>query len=139
MFGSIPLQTAKVIRIPKLGPQLLENVPVFLYPRRADFAGKVALQICSHGVVIQKRVVHVEQEYDAIGRLFVFVHFSTAPSVALLIAEMLRVCHVKMQPVGLQPFNGTDPMAVTPANRSPDSKAPATLRLIRAWSRQSVP
>ena len=59
MLGSISLQTAKVIRIAKFGPEMLENLPVFLYSRRADFAGKVALQICSHAVVIQERVVYV--------------------------------------------------------------------------------
>ena len=97
MFGPIPLQSAEVIRIAQFGPQLLENPPIFLRSLRADFADEVALQICCHSVVIQQRVVYVEQEDDASRRIIVFVHFSVRPSAVLLIAEMPRVCYAKMQ------------------------------------------
>jgi hypothetical protein len=60
MFGSIPLQTAKVVRIAQVGSQLLENLPIFLRPFRADVADEVALEICCHSVVIQQSVVNVE-------------------------------------------------------------------------------
>ena len=77
MFGPIPLQSAEVIRIAQFGPQLLENPPIFLRSLRADFAGEVALQICCHSVVIQQRVVYVEQEDDASrGESSPSVHFS---------------------------------------------------------------
>src|SRR6476660_1391412 len=69
MFGPIPLQSTEVIRIAQFGPELLENPPIFLRSVRADFAGEVALQICSHSVVIQQRVVYVEQEDDASRRI----------------------------------------------------------------------
>src|SRR5262249_55193272 len=57
-FGPISLQSAKVIRIPKFGPELLENPPVFLRSLRAQLGGEMALQICCHSVVIQQRVVY---------------------------------------------------------------------------------
>ena len=97
MFSPIPLQSAEVIRIAQFGPQLLENPPIFLRSLRADFAGEVALQICCHSVVIQQRVVYVEQEDDASRRIIAFVHFSVGPSAVPLIAEMPRVCYAKMQ------------------------------------------
>src|SRR6476620_3323866 len=76
MFDPIPLQSAEVVRVAQFGPQLLENPPIFLRSVGADFADEVALQICCHSVVIQQRVVYVEQEDDASRRIIVFVHFS---------------------------------------------------------------
>src|SRR5437762_1873599 len=100
MFVPIPLQSAEVIRIPQFGPQLLENPPIFLRSLCADFAGEVALQICCHSVVLQQRVVYVEQEDDASRRIIAFVHFPVRPSAVSLIAETSRVCYAKMQPAG---------------------------------------
>src|SRR4030095_13082307 len=97
MFGPISLQSAKVIRIAQFGPQLLENSPIFLRSFRAELAGEVALQICCHSLVIQQRVVYVEQEDDASRRIIDFVHLPVAPSAGPLIAEMPRVCYAKMQ------------------------------------------
>ena len=74
MFGADIFQTTKVIRIAQFGPQLLENLPIFLCSP-SDFAGEVALQICCHAFVIQERVVHVEQEATRLGDfspLFIF-------------------------------------------------------------------
>jgi hypothetical protein len=94
---------------------LLKNSPIFLGSLRADFADEVALQICCHSVVINQRVVYVEQEDDASRRMIVFVHFSVDPNAVPLIAEMLRVCYAKMQPAGKKAaINGTAVMAVLP-------------------------
>jgi len=114
MFGSIPLQSTEVIRIAQFGPQFLENAPIFLRSLRADFAGEMALQICCHSVVIQQRVVYVEQEDDVSRRIIGFVHFSEGPSAVPLIAEMPRLCYAKMQSVGKKPTNDTTVMAVLP-------------------------
>ena len=54
------------------------------------------MQICCHSVVINQRVVYVEQK-RASRRIIVFVHFSVAPSAVSLIAEMPRVCQAKLQ------------------------------------------
>jgi hypothetical protein len=43
MFGAIPLQRSKVIRIAQLGPELLKNLPILQGALRANLAGEVAL------------------------------------------------------------------------------------------------
>ena len=98
--GAIALQSAKVIRVPQFIPQLLKNAPVFLCSLGADFAGEVALQIFCDSVVVNQRVVYVEQEDDASRRTIHVIHYSVAAAAAALIAEMPRVCHGKMQPAG---------------------------------------
>src|SRR6266513_984875 len=103
MFDPVRLQSAEVIRIAQFGPQLLENPPIFLRSLCADFAGEVALQIRCHSVVINQRVVYVEQEGDASRRVIDFVHFPVRPSAVPLIAETSRVCYAKMQPAGKKP------------------------------------
>src|SRR5436190_19931286 len=100
MFGPIPLQSAEVIRIAQFGPQLLENEPIFLRSLRADFAGEVALQIGCHSIVIQQRVVYVEQEDDSSRRMIIIVDVSVGPSAVHLIAETSRVRYAKMPPAG---------------------------------------
>ena len=74
MFGPIPLQSSKVIRIAQFAPQLLENSPILPRPLGAELTDEVALQICRYSVVIQQRVVYVEQEDDASGRIIALVH-----------------------------------------------------------------
>src|SRR5438477_12742849 len=89
MSDPIPLQSAKVIRISQFTPQLLENAPVFLCSLGADFTGEVALQIFCDSVVVNQRVVYVEQEDDASRRIVVFVHFLVMPSAVPLISKCL--------------------------------------------------
>src|SRR5438477_3945878 len=91
MSDPIPLQSAKVIRVAQFTPQLLENAPVFLCSRGADFAGEVALQILCDSVVVNQRVVYVEQEDDASRRIIDLIHDSVAATAAALIAEMPRM------------------------------------------------
>src|SRR5206468_1309400 len=93
MFGSIPLQTAKVIRIAQFFPQLLENLPIFLRSIRADFAREMASEICSDSVVIQQCIVDVEQEDDATNRISALIHYLVTGHAPTLIAQMCRVCH----------------------------------------------
>src|SRR5207247_9244785 len=64
MFHSIPLQRAQVVRVAQLGPQLFEDGPVPLLPLAADLALEVSLEIGGDVIVVDERVVHVDQEYD---------------------------------------------------------------------------
>ena len=95
MFSSVPLQSAKVIRIAQFGPQLLENLPIFLRSIRADFAREMALQICCDSVIIQQCIVYVEQEDDATRRISALIHYLVTAHAPTLIAQMSRVCHAK--------------------------------------------
>src|SRR5262249_54809662 len=62
--------------VAQLGPQLLENPPIFLRSLRAELTCEMALQICCNSVVIKQRVVYVEQEHDASRRIIALVHYS---------------------------------------------------------------
>src|SRR5438876_5971567 len=64
MFHSIPLQRAQVVRVAQLGPQLFEDGPVPLLPLAADLALEVSLEIGGDVIVVDERVVHIDQEYD---------------------------------------------------------------------------
>src|SRR6516162_10675067 len=97
MFVAISLQITEIIRVAQFRPQLLENVPIFLRSLRTDLRGKVALQICCHSVVVQQRVVYVEQEDDASRRTIAFVHYLITGNATSLITQISRVCHDKMQ------------------------------------------
>jgi hypothetical protein len=88
------------------------------------------LQICRQPVVVQQRVIYVEQKHDASRRLF--VHFSLGSNTVPLIAEGQHVRYAKMQPEG-----NKDAVSwyrcdgfISLANRPPDSKSPLTLPLI---------
>ena len=74
MFGPIALQSAKIIRISKLASELFENLPVFLRSLVPYFADEMALKIRCNAIVIQQRVVYIEQESDASRRSIAF-HF----------------------------------------------------------------
>jgi hypothetical protein len=57
-----PLQRAEVVRIAELLAEQLELVPVALLTLRAEFVGQVAPQVGGDAVVVEQRVVDVEQE-----------------------------------------------------------------------------
>src|SRR5262249_42886475 len=61
-LDAVPLQRAQVVGVSELGPQLLEELPV---PPRALFAevvDEMFLQIRRDRIVVEQRVVDVEQE-----------------------------------------------------------------------------
>src|SRR5262249_22290201 len=97
MFGPILLQGAKVIGVTQFGPQLLKNPPIFLRSVGTKLAGEMALQICCNFVVVQQRVVYVEQEDNTSRRIIAVVHYSGAANALPLIPQMPRVCSAKMQ------------------------------------------
>src|SRR5689334_5256635 len=61
---AIPLQRAKVIGVTKLPTQRLEDVPVSLLSVVPDFFLEMRAQIRGDGIVIEQRVVDVEQDHQ---------------------------------------------------------------------------
>src|SRR5262249_8018717 len=57
----VALEGTQVIRISQLGAKLLEELPVPLRPFRSDGSLEVAAQVRGHDVVVEQRVVDVEQ------------------------------------------------------------------------------
>jgi hypothetical protein len=76
MLGTIPLQRAEVIGVTQLGSQFLENSPIFSRALRAYFFGEVTLQVRRYAVIVQQRVVDIEQKYDLARRIMALVHLS---------------------------------------------------------------
>jgi molybdenum cofactor cytidylyltransferase len=74
MLSAVTLQRAEVIRVAQLGSELLKSSPILLRTLRADFIGEVPLQVCCNAVVVQERVVDVEQKDDAGRRIISLVH-----------------------------------------------------------------
>src|SRR5262249_43329772 len=67
-------QRAEVIGIAELAPQLLKDFPVPVARHRAVGLLEMLAQMSLHAIVVDQRVVDVEQEND-VGR---FVHFVPA-------------------------------------------------------------
>ena len=68
MLHPIALQRAQVVGVPELTPQFFEHGPVSLLPLAADRALEVALEIRGDVIVVDQRVVHVDQEDDLMAR-----------------------------------------------------------------------
>ena len=62
---AIPLQGAEVVGIPELGAYLLEVLPVLAAAVLADLRVEMGTQIGGDAVVVEQRVVDVEQEDDS--------------------------------------------------------------------------
>src|SRR5207244_2050177 len=58
------LQGTQIIRVPELGAKLLENRPVALLAGMAERRLEVVSQIALDGIVVEQRVIDIEQEYD---------------------------------------------------------------------------
>ena len=68
MLHSISLQRAQVVRVAQLRPQLFEEGPVSLLPFVPDLLLEVTLEIGRDVIVVDERVVHVDQEDDRMSR-----------------------------------------------------------------------
>ena len=88
MLSAVTLQRAEVIGVAELGSELLKSPPILLRTLRADFIGEVPLQVCCNAVVVQERVVDVEQKDDAARRIISLVH---------LVAQMSPLGSTKVQ------------------------------------------
>src|SRR5439155_26778165 len=63
---AVALERAEVIRVPELGAELLEHLPVLLLPALTHLLGQVVLQVRGDPVVVDEGVVDVEEEDDAL-------------------------------------------------------------------------
>jgi hypothetical protein len=63
---AVVLQRAEVIGIAELGAQLLEDRPIALLPLMPDLAFEMALEVGANTVVVEQRVVDIEQENHAL-------------------------------------------------------------------------
>ena len=68
MLHPIALQRAQVVGVAQLAPQLFENRPVPLLPLASDLALEVAPEIGRDVIVVDQRVVDVDQEDDPMAR-----------------------------------------------------------------------
>ena len=64
MLDAVTLQGAQVIGVAEFLSQLLEDRPVALLRIGADLARQMAPQVVGYAVVVEQRVVDVEQEHD---------------------------------------------------------------------------
>jgi hypothetical protein len=67
ILASVTLQGAQIIHVTKFCAQLFENGPVALRPFWADLALEKSPQVGDDAVVVEQRVVNVEQENDFAG------------------------------------------------------------------------
>jgi HAD superfamily hydrolase (TIGR01509 family) len=64
MLRAVPLQGAEIVGIAKLPPQPLEDIPILLLTLVAELTVHVPHQIRDDAVVVEQRVIHVEQRDD---------------------------------------------------------------------------
>jgi hypothetical protein len=60
---TVALQRAEIIGITELGAQLLENRKIALAAGHAELARQVRAQIRLHRIVVEERIVAIEQEH----------------------------------------------------------------------------
>jgi hypothetical protein len=72
----VALQGAEVVCITELGPKLLENFPVAPLALLTEPVGQVAPQIGDHRVVVEQRVVDVDEKDDVVRRSHAWVSTS---------------------------------------------------------------
>src|SRR5512143_903859 len=65
ILASVTLQGPQVISVTKPGSQTLENRPVTPRPFGADLALEVCGEVSDDAVVVEQRIVHIEQENDS--------------------------------------------------------------------------
>src|SRR5664279_6629989 len=68
VFQPVTLQRPQVVCVAKLAAQLFENRPVPVPARGPELTREVIAEVLFHAVVIEQRVVTVEQEDDVVRR-----------------------------------------------------------------------
>src|SRR5262245_29085163 len=66
MMQAIALQRAKIVGIAELEAQLLEELPVLVLPFFTDLLRQISLQVVGDAVVVDQRVVDVEEKDQAL-------------------------------------------------------------------------
>src|SRR5256712_2419457 len=74
----VALQRAQVVRVAQLGAQLLEDRPVPVPAFNTELAREMIPEIVLHKIIVEQRIVAVEEEYDIIRGSHVVA--STAPT-----------------------------------------------------------
>jgi hypothetical protein len=64
VLDSITLQSTEIVTIAELDEERLEDRPVPVARRRAEFTLEMALEVVLDAIVVQQRVVHVDEEDD---------------------------------------------------------------------------
>src|SRR5438128_1628187 len=64
VLGPVALQRAEIVAIPELDEQRLEDRPVPVTRRGAELTLEMALEVVLNAIVVQQRVVDVDQEND---------------------------------------------------------------------------
>ena len=78
-IGTVTLQGAQVVRVSQFVAQSLEDGPVAIRVRDAEFALEMLAQVGDDPVVVEKRVVNVEQEDERRGHVVLPTTAGTAP------------------------------------------------------------
>src|SRR5512140_783157 len=92
VIETVALQGAEVIRVTQLGSQLLEDLPIAIPALGPELAREVRAQIVLHPIVVEQRVVAVEQEDDFCGiHAAASSHRRKPPRIALALSPR-RVC-----------------------------------------------
>jgi len=65
---AVALQRAQIVRVAQLGAQRFEDCPVAIAARDAELALEMTPEIVLHAVVVEQRVVTIEQKHDVIPR-----------------------------------------------------------------------
>ena len=63
-FVAVALQCAEIIGITEFTPQLFEEAPITLRPFAADLLFQMMLEVRRDAIIIQQRIVHIEQKHD---------------------------------------------------------------------------
>ena len=69
VFDTVPLQRAEIVSIPQFLEQLLENCPVPITRGGTLLALKIGLDVGLDAVVVEKRIVDIDQEDDLVHRV----------------------------------------------------------------------
>src|SRR5580704_9411895 len=59
-----PLQSSKIIDVSQLASQLFKDCPISVARLRPKLAGQMLSQIRLHRIVVEQRIINVEQEDD---------------------------------------------------------------------------
>src|SRR5437667_2111091 len=66
ILTAVALQGAQIIRIPKFGAELFKKCPIALLPLMSDFFFEMTLEVSRDSIVVEQRIVYVEQENQTV-------------------------------------------------------------------------
>src|SRR6185503_18936045 len=66
MFNAVSLQGTKIVRVSEFTSQFLKDLPVTVASRRANFLFQEIAQVEGHAVIVEQRIIYVEQKYGLV-------------------------------------------------------------------------